>query len=206
MGTAYLVAVGLLVLGLSVTVAVFAFRSRERWLAEGRVVGLGVGAFREGPARTDPVVQNRRWLVVPPAMLNVLVAAVTTFFLVPAGALGALMGVGGHSGEAWFWGGIGIATLDGLPLSLMLVVAAIQLARRSKTAASMAVGVGGWSLVHHGALVALGLALYAVGEYGDRDIGAFTAVAAAIGAVTGLACLLAGLVAAPTPKTVPAMA
>ncbi|MFK7985702.1 MAG: hypothetical protein AB8I08_06690 [Sandaracinaceae bacterium] len=190
------------VVALASLVGFFAYRSRDRWLVEGKTVDAGVGAFRQGPTQGQPEVQHRRWLMVPVAIANILLAIATTFFLCPSGILGALVMMSeSHSAEV-FWAVIGLAALDGLPLSIMLVAASIQLARRSRTVVPVALVAGFWGVVHHGALIAMGgVQLLVIDSRRQEDI-VLTAIAlASVGLIPCIATIVAGIVAARDGKT-----
>lgn len=191
-----------LVLVLAALVGFFAYRSRDRWFVEGKSVGAGAGAFREGPTQGQPELQNRRWLMIPVAIANILLAIATTFFLCPSGLLGALVLLSESHTTEVFWAVIGLAALDGFPLSIMLVAASIQLARRSRTVVPVALVAGFWGVVHHGALIAMGgVQLLVIDSRRQEDI-VLTAIAlASVGLIPCVATIVAGILAARDKKT-----
>lgn len=170
----FLLAVALL----SGAVIYFAVRHEDRWMVAGGALELGEGAFRAGPATKDPRLARRRFFVVTVAVLNVVWAAATSCLLVPAGALGALLAT--NSPSPWFWVGIGLAALDGLPVSLLLGAAAFTLAARKPRATLVNALAGIWSGLHHGAVAVLGIAFAMTGGR-EADMGWWSAVIAGVG-------------------------
>lgn len=206
----YLVVAGGAALGLSVTTIVFLVRYRHRWLARGEKVVQGEGAFRRAPAEGAPRVQARRWWLLPVAVSNVLWAVVTLFFLAPAGLLGCgmylgpvmatgdpgfglvpVMNAGWEIAQRIFWPTVGIATIDALPLAVLLVAASLMLTSRHRDASRLSRVAGLWSLAHHGALVLVGL-LSMVLSPGSDPLGPMTIGLAGVGVLGALATLGAG--------------
>lgn len=183
----YLIGLGAFALGFVAAVVGLARRYRHRWLVPVPPVTRGEGAFRTGPVTPDLRRQRRRFFIFAVAIVHVVWATATLFVLVPAGALGALLGL--EQGN-WFWSVIGLAVLDGIPLSIIILSASLALVRRLRKGLRLARVSGVWSLAHHLALVAAGFTYELSRPYSD-GLGTFTVITAGLGALLAAAALAA---------------
>lgn len=185
----YGLGVGTFVIGFLVGVVLLARQYRDRWVAAPLPRAGGEGAFRSAPITPDLRRQRRRYFVLATAIVTVLWATATLFLLVPAGALGSLMGLTPYEPNRWFWLGIGLATLDGIPLSIVLLSASMAILKRTAQTLRLALVGALWSLAHHLVLVGLSLALVALGR--EEEMAMLTVLTAGAGAVLAACSLVA---------------
>jgi MFS family permease len=184
------------VAGVTGALIYLAVRHKDRWLVAGGAEPAGEGAFRAGTVTRNPRLARRRFFVMAVAVLNVVCAGVTLFLLVPAGVLGTLLAT--NSPSPWFWVGIGLAALDGVPVSILLAVAAFLLAQRTPRATLLNAIAAIWSAVHHGAVASLGIAFALTGGR-EADMGWGSAVIAGVGLAHAMLVGLAAVLARPQP-------
>lgn len=196
------------VLATMVAVIVVAYRSRDRWLTRGDKVAVGHGEYRSGLATADPRLRKRRFFVIAIAVTNIPIAAITLFLLVPAGLLAALFGLDLNEQHSWYWISLGIAALDGIPVAVLMAVAAFTVVRRSERTVMVNALSAVWSVAHHGAIMAAGVVfrLEQREAYGAGDVGTFAAVVAGVGLLHAIGCVVAAFLARPeaTPPEPPA--
>lgn len=186
--------IGALVMFLALTgaAAAIAWTARDRWVGEPGKRAVAGGAFRSAVVSTSPRRQARGWFVLGTAVLGIAWAILTFFFFAPAGAIGGLfVGVaelGAGDLERGFWLTLGFASLSAVPLTIALVVNGLVMVQRSDSASRVGMGTAAYTALHHGVLVAVGIA-YTFGPDVSNEVAPFTAIAAAPGLV--LAAMIA---------------
>lgn len=135
------------------------WRARERWGVVLSQQEAGTGAYRTGPT-TQPRLRGVPWTVMVSGVLGAGLAPLTALFFAPAGLVGALM-LSQSRGLDWLAPVLGLAALNGFPLSVGLFRVAKSTLACELGSAVMARRLGLWTVFHHGWL-ALALAIASV--------------------------------------------